>query len=278
MADELFKAILTNGWRQGSVLSRDLVTAAGLPIESEERQYYVVVSHSCDLTNPDSKKERNAEVIRATVTSKRSEIGNFKSAKSPRVLTFEAAGTTETHLITFIEDRKFVPRHLFLEHFPNDEIRIPRNSVNLLALWMARRYRRPELPTEFINRLRPKFADLLRLTKDSGPSFSEVLISLNEWDELPTHLPYMFELKAVLECPDECWTSSEEIEHAYPEEANDWLKEISKLLNHGLEGVKLQAAGVDWEHEVPLTVFKGFKTFDLAYVSFEAGDFEAFRP
>jgi hypothetical protein len=66
-ANQQFDSILKNGWRQGSIASQELALATKLPIEEATQQYYVVVSHSCDLTNPRTDFEPKVELVRADV-------------------------------------------------------------------------------------------------------------------------------------------------------------------------------------------------------------------
>jgi len=118
LADQQFDSILKNGWRQGSIASQELVLAAKLPIEEQIRQYYVVVSHSCDLTNPRTDFEPKVELVRADVTPAIDR--DSVSARSPRklALTARGAANAEICLLAQIETRQFVDRNLFITQPP----------------------------------------------------------------------------------------------------------------------------------------------------------------
>jgi len=246
------------------VLSPELVTAAGLPIEDGIAQHYLVVSHSCDLTNPKAEWEPYVEVLRAEETATLDR--GCASARTPRKLALPATGhnSKEVPLLVRIETRQFVPRALFITHRPNPDLRLPDEAVTMLAIWMSRRYRRPEMPTEFINRLGEKnYIAFKNLGRKHRTTFSRVLISLNSWEELESGLIYEVQILALL-------SPSQTISKA----AKEWATTVDGLLSNGVEGVNAHLTEVKSESAVSIATLRQFRTFDFDFLSFAAGEFD----
>jgi hypothetical protein len=267
-----FDAIFKNGWRQGSVLDQDTVSAAGLPLTEASEEYYVILTHSCDLTRSEANTERKIEVVRARVPSRDENLGNFKSAKNPRMIVFQANVSDETvDLIAGIETREFVDRSLLINYRPHAQVRVPGESVQMLARWMARRYSRPAFPNEFNRRLRPILEKFGRLAKRCGKDFSEIRISLSSWDELEPNQIYQAKCLVILKCPNNC---SGEESHPFSKDTNDWAKGANDLLK-GFSGIEFKPSEMRWEHEISILDYKNFALFDLEFISLETKDFEA---
>ncbi|MGA8657134.1 MAG: hypothetical protein WB586_13395 [Chthoniobacterales bacterium] len=270
MGNRRFERILDNGWRQGSILSEQLVAAAELPVERTSKHYYLVVSHSCDLTNPKADLEPFVEVLRADVTD--SFVKACASARTPRMLALIArdANGVEIDLLTRIETRRFVPRELFITHQPNSDLKLSANSVEMLATWMARRYRRPELPSELINRLGDKIGKLRELGKKYGAIFDRILISLSSGEELLKNQRYQVKFLALLRSGRDSSSS----DFTIPQSAKQWATAVDTLLSEGLRGIDVELTEVKSEDEVPLSILREYKTFDLDFISFDVGDFD----
>jgi hypothetical protein len=264
VVDGQFDSILKNGWRQGSIASQELVLAAKLPIEEQIRQYYLVASHSCDLTNPKSDLEPKVELVRADVTTaaERESI----SARSPRKLALTArnAINTEICLLAQIETRQFADRNLFIAQRPDPDLRLSDQSVKMLAIWMSRRYRRPELPTELVNRLgKNKYDKFKELGRKNRILFSRILISLSSWEELENDQKYRVKILALL-------PSGEMI----PEPAKQWAAKVDLLFSDGPEGVEAELTQVELESDVAISILQEFRPVDFDFLSFAAGEFD----
>ena len=262
-AEQQFDSILENGWRQGSILSQELVVAADLPIQNSPVQYYIVVSHSCDLTNPRADCEPVAEVLRAELTTAFDK--GSASARTPRKLALLAIGIgdTEVPLLVKIETRQFVGRELFLAHRPHPDIRLPADQVTMLAIWMSRRYRRPELPTEFVNRLGENYVAFKNLGRRHRATFSRILISLSSWAELAEDQVYRVKVLGLL-APSQTISKS----------AMDWATTVDTLLSKGVEGIEAELTDIESESNVSIATLRQFRTFDFDFLSFSAGEFD----
>jgi len=262
-AEQQFGLILKNGWRQGSVVSHELVRAASLPIEGPQQQQYLVVSHSCDLTNPRGDLEPKVDVVRADVMP--GPRMDFESSQNPRQLTLRAQTSAggEVFLLVRIATRQLVDRHLFISSRPNLDLWLADKDVKMLALWMSRRYKRPELPTEFVNRLGDKFEKFKKLGRKNKAIFSRILIYLSSWQELEVDQIYKVKLLALLP-PDV----------AIPQAAKEWATAVDVLLGDGPRGLEAEPTQVASESEIAVSDLRPFKPIDFDYLSFAAGEFD----
>jgi hypothetical protein len=262
-AEQQFDLILKNGWRQGSVVSHELVRAANLPIEEAHQQHYLVVSHSCDLTNPRADLEPKVDVVRAEVTPAPEKDSD--SSRNPRQLTLRArtAAAAEVSLLVGIATRQFLDRHLLITHQPSSDLWLPGDEIKLLALWMSRRYKRPELPTAFVNRLGNKFDKFKKLGRKNRTTFSRILISLNSWEELEEDQKYRVKLLGLLP-PDV----------AIHQAAKDWATAVDVLLAEGIRSLEVEQTQVASESEVAISDLRPFKPIDFDFLSFASGEFD----
>jgi hypothetical protein len=262
VADPQFDSILGKGWRQGSIADQALAHVAGLFLEDPGKQHYVVVSHSCDLTNPKAELEPLVEVLRADVTEKLEAASS--SARTPRrlALVAEDVDGTAVPLLMQMETRSFFSRELLISHHPNPDLHLSENAVKLLAIWMSRRYRRPELPTELVTRLGPQYGKFKDQGRKQRTTFSRILISLNSWEELPREQTYRAKILALLP-PDQTMNQA----------ARTWATTVDALLSD-LPGVEVELTQVESESDVPISILREFRPLDFDFLSFAAGELD----
>lgn len=261
-ADQQFDSILENGWRQGSIANPELARVAGLAIQDPGSQLYIVVSHSCDLVNPKPDLEPMVELLRADITAKLDKAST--SARTPRRLALVAkrTGGADVPLLLQIETRSFVSRDLLISHRPDPNLRLSDGAVKLLAVWMSRRYRRPELPTELVNRMGTQYGRFKDEGRKHRTTFSRILISLNSWEELPKNAIYRVKILALLH-PDE----------TVHQVARTWATTVDALLSD-LPGVELELTQVESESDVPISILREFRPLDFDFLSFAAGELD----
>jgi hypothetical protein len=262
-AEEQFSSILGNGWRQGSIANQELVAAASLPIETSPKQYYLVVSHSCDLTNPKPDLEPFVEVLRADVTADGKDVAFTRSPRKIALVAKDAEGS-DVPLLVRIETRQLVRRELLITNRPDPTLWLPDDAVKILAIWMSRRYRRPELPTELLNRIGgQKYDKFKKLGKKSGATFSRILISLSSWDELRKDQKYQAKIVGLLPPgPD------------IPQAAKEWATAVDTLLSNGVEGLEMELTQIESESDMQVSTLREYRILDLDFVSFAAGEFD----
>jgi hypothetical protein len=213
--------------------------------------------------------EPKAEVVRAERTAAPEKA--FASTRSPRKLALmaqDSAGNAVC-LLAQIETRQFVDRNLFVTHKPDPDLQLFDDALKLLAIWMSRRYRRPELPTALQNRFGKKFGKLKELGQKSGAMFSRMFISIRPWDELPANQNYQVKILALLPAAQNHLADEDSV----PPEAKNWAI-AADLLLEGVEGVEAELTEVKSESAVSIATVRQYRIFDLDFVSFDAGEFD----
>jgi hypothetical protein len=262
-AEQQFHLILKNGWRQGSIISSELAREAKLPTEETCEQHYIVTSHSCDLTNPGADAEPIVDVVRADVIPAPEQ--NSESSKNPRKLVLKAQTPpgNEICLLARIATRQSIERHLFIRYQPDARIWLPADEIKMLALWMSRRYKRPELPTQFVNRLGKKYEKLKKLSRKAESTFSRILVSLNSWEELSEDQQYKVKFLGLLKPGVDV-----------PQAAKEWATQIDRLLDEEIQGLEIEPAQVESESDLPISTLRDYKPFDFDYLSFAHGELD----
>jgi hypothetical protein len=135
-------------WRQGHILTADVIASLRLAPDSDPAQHVgVVVTHDCDLAqSPD------VEPVVEVIVGHRVESGNgnFTHGKNPRRLHLSAV---EAGTIIWIEltatARQSVPKQDLVKHAPSATSLLDSSGLNTLQHWLAARYRRSAFPDAF---------------------------------------------------------------------------------------------------------------------------------
>ena len=159
------------GWRQGGfVQQKDLPTLICLypDVGITEDIYLVVASQSCDIAHAQE------PMIEFMIARKKDKMdGNFAHNKHPRKLHIEAIVDNEGQIERLSLEIKAHEKICLLKDdfpeslIPESYIELELNSLKEFVAWLAGRYQRPALPTEFDRRFDEKWK------KDKRRKFTE---------------------------------------------------------------------------------------------------------
>jgi hypothetical protein len=108
-------ALLESGWRQGTVLPRELVPEGVLPSSIGTDAKLLIISHDCDLVNPSYELEPFLEFLVMRPRTAEARDGRLFNRKNPRRLQFEAEdlGTPSAFMkSTFTKSTAWIGRFL----------------------------------------------------------------------------------------------------------------------------------------------------------------------
>ena len=141
------------GWRQGSV-----VTASEHPltnyVEDAGEDIFIIAPYSCAVVNEDfGKKEPLLELIRFKPSN---QDRQFQKGRSPRTLQLTVLQKNSPSFFNAdIHDRHFVPHEILVGKRPSEKYHLTDDEIRIFNLWLAKRYTRSVLPTEFNRRAAP---------------------------------------------------------------------------------------------------------------------------
>lgn len=253
------------GWRQGSIFKDEdaIALAKDMGFEADFKFYVVVSSQSCDIANNNQELEPYVEVYFARGDLEEMN-GNFQYNKSARLLHTKFLQRTEDNDLTqekFIEmkafDKQFVSKDWFIENSPDGRRAFEDYDARNFADWLAARYARPALPSEFnrrINEADPK-GKLRKRAKKASNQLSGMYVEIYPFEEIGEEEQYRVNLLGTL---------------AADYEGN--IDDAESVLESHAD--TLRAAGMDVtsrlakEDEISIALIRRFKRFyydDLSY-------------
>lgn len=177
-------------WRQGTLLSKESMSALLPDAVADGFEVAVVVSHDCDLAQSAS-EEPFVEVILARYLDIANEDGNYSFAKNPRVLHVPLRQQASPFVLELLAgDKVKFPKEGDggLAHHEPDQLRLSADQVNTLQHWLAARYRRAAFPDEFDRRLNRETKlrdDLAKILKPLGNEIVSIFFDVDEGKEIP---------------------------------------------------------------------------------------------
>jgi hypothetical protein len=161
--------ILTNGWRQGSIVPADLVDSLRQDGEAEipGDALLLVASHDCDVTNASFTAEPDVEFLVARPVAQVN--GTFTRGKNPRRLHLEILTPDGPRPFDLAAGDRFrMSRRQLLGRRPREGYAVQPQERRFLARWLAKRYDRAAFPAAFDARRRPIQDRLRRLLGRTG--------------------------------------------------------------------------------------------------------------
>lgn len=245
--------IRRQGWRQGSILLPEHLalperTALGLPADA----LLLVLSHDCDLVQPDFDKEPHVELLVLHPIARAD--GNFAHGRHPRTLDFtlgEASFRASCH------ERHRLPRTCLVTCSPSEAHPVNDALCDLVTQWIAKRYTRPAFPDAFNVRLSRDHRAIKRYFQTHGHHFRNVLINCDPRnDELTDGAPYQVVVWLVLALGA---TLS-------PHDRQQRVVELEKLLA-ACPGIEIGDCRIVTEDDVTLAHLRYLAPWDFDYLT-----------
>ncbi len=168
-------AIRTNGWRQGSLLlPANLPREVVASLDLADGALLYVLTHDCDLVQPDFEKEPSVEFLVVVPISKAD--GNYLHGRHPRiidVLTKGGAFRASCH------SRTVLKREILCSIRPAGGPAFDDYTRDVISQWISKRYIRPAFPDAFNFRLRHQGKAIQKFLKEHGHRFRQILVACN---------------------------------------------------------------------------------------------------
>ncbi len=146
------------GWLQGSIVSQDQMEILSSNFDALSNDTFLIVaSQSCDVANK-SEKTIEFSIARKVVSLD----GNYTFNKNPRRLHVSATtneaelGVPEIHLELLAHEKVSIPKDRLFSLgvlTPCDSTSLKEGIIDNYVDWLASRYKRPALPSEFDRRV-----------------------------------------------------------------------------------------------------------------------------
>lgn len=255
------------GWRQGAII-KDEDTENFLSrteIDSTGDEVLIVASQSCDIAFNDLALDPYIEI---SVARKIPDLnGNMTFNKNPRVLHTAISIRTqdndvlEQQYIECLASLKIQIDKQFLVGFKPDNNRvIEQQQIEHYAKWLASRYSRPALPTEFNDRIAK--VDPRDKRKKKGKAANEALsgiyVEIFPYSELPENEDYKVNLLGLVPAD---FDGNLQI-------AQKALDEYAEILREARMDVTVV---LQRENEVSIATIKRFKRFYYDHLSYKDG-------
>lgn len=248
--------LCAQGWRQGSVLPRDLAldlsTEANFAVALAALDLLVLVSHDCDICQGDIDKEPWAELLVIRGITRRP-LGDRSYMKSPRVLEFEAhVGTSTGFYRVSASERWFAPRERLSGSSPSGHLGT--QPHDLIPSWLSRRYIRQAFPDAFNDRLKAASKDIARhLSAPGGDSLYAIFLVLDD-EEFPPETEYRVVLRGTM-------LEADFADHVRRTEAQLALDGVASAMD-GCAGIVVTDSALVPESEVTLHDVRLMKRWD----------------
>lgn len=258
--------IKQHGWQQGSVLGRCLAArardAAPGGVSCSEADWFVVISHDCDILNKKRENEPVVEILRAEVQSLDPGVKTNRSqtlwGRNPRKLTVEEVDEATRFALTFKAHERWPLDRMLLATEPPLR-RMSSSSPRLIAEWLAKRYIRSAFPTAFDERWHDKMKDWVELLRRHQAAILGIYLQLSTHDELPDDQPYHCDLVVAA--------------HKARVGLPGWATEKAQLENEieqfwkQCDGIECDGVDVLGPDELTLETIQKYQRFDADWVS-----------
>lgn len=176
-------------------LATRLAATAPAPIEPTENQLVVVVSHDCDVCQPDLTKEPWVDLVVVDVLD-RAVDGALTFGKNPRLLEFQAdiGGRLMAGRVS-AGGRWQAPRARLIESGPSGYLNtIP---AGIIPAWLSRRYIREAFPDEFNRRWEPVKRELRHVLTTQAHDLNAIYLVMDDV-ELPEGTDYLLVMRGTM--------------------------------------------------------------------------------
>jgi len=255
--DQITEEIRQKGWRQGSIITaeqNEVNSLEQMGLVPKDYTHWLLLSHDCDIVHHDFENEPHVEIMAARFVD--SSDGNLLHGKNPRRLQLKMG---EQWIEFHVGTRKFIERRHLANLAPDRSIALPRDAVQSLAGWVARRYVRVGLPDSFNNRLQVQLKNINKLMAKEGSSICTVYVLLSDDIELPEEKDYRIDIVAAMRDEDHDQTEKRtEVEKAL----GTFCQVLSKC-----RGIKVENSQVRPERNISLTDIRYLRRMEFDYMS-----------
>lgn len=251
------------GWRQGAVLGPKLAerARAGKPsgIEVDASDWFIVVSHDCDVVNHQLDKEPTVELLRARVFKSGAPDKQQLWGRNPRSLELLVEGSKSACLLRMrVHERWTIPRESLMEEEPL--LVLEEKPRRAIAEWLAKRYIRAAFPSSFDARWRLELRAWTKLLQKHSELLQGVYLRLSTLKELPPETPYRLHFMVAVPAARAAQSDWAQRKDALELEIESFWNRFS-----GIECVGVEARGTD---DLTLAEIEAYLRFDADWVSF----------
>lgn len=192
-----------HNWRQGAAVSLRMpglcITDYKIDPPLGEQDALLMICHDCDICCQEREEEPTFECMPARRIAEADFDGNLLAGRSPRRLQLRL-GDGEVYALR-ANERLMVARELFEQTDCNSPA-ISRENLDVLRLWLRRRYDRTSLPTELVERMRKVDKILHKKLKARGDAVCTVWLKVDPEGELGNDESYTVEFYFVMNVDD----------------------------------------------------------------------------
>lgn len=257
-------------WRQGSIISRDLIQGATdaicLPRSIPADSLFILISQDCDIVYKRYDIEPFIEFLVATRTEAIGKNKGLQWGKHPRRFQFSITRQDNGTLFEIdINDRYRAPRQILLSKLP--EQRLDRTLTEAIGRWVAKRYTRAAFPDEFNRRTDAARDSLADLFKKRGDLILSIHIRIEPEDiELPETENYRIMLYVI--CERQTW------EDPSSRSAATKLVEQIGIKLRACDGILVDESVLVPEHRFTLEDLRQTDRWDYDYLTYRGGSTE----
>jgi hypothetical protein len=200
----------SHSWRQGVILPVDLpgldIRQLVLDPQLKKEDILVLISQDCDICCRSTMDEPDVELLVGRRTMATVPVGNYSHGKNPRKLELLIESSDRQAVYSFaVHERQFISRTLLAESDREPNGKIGKNNLSVVRQWMARRYIRTALPTNFNTRTHEQRGRIEKKLRTLGNVVRSIHIRLGSQFELPDEELYAIDVVLLIdpkECPD----------------------------------------------------------------------------
>lgn len=245
--------IRANKWRQGCILLPEvLAPALRKELRLEANSLLYILTHDCDLVQPNFSKEPYVEVL---VLRQIIDVdGSFVHGKNSRLLDLQIG---ESSYRASCHERHGLDRKLLAQSNPSEVHSIGEGTIDMIAEWMSKRYVRPAFPDEFNRRLGRESARIRKFFKKHGKDFNRIYIICDPLkEELKEDTSYHLSVWLVLN-DDDC----------SPESMQEVVTSLEQILG-GCAGIEIGDCYAVNESELTLAHLRVMSLWDFDYLTY----------
>lgn len=245
------------GWRQGSILPTQVVNSLISQINTEftigSEDLLIVASQSCDIA---SAKEDYIELSIARVIDAEKFNKQYAHNRSARILhTKINFSDEEIAVCLFAHEKIQIKKSLIGESEPSPKVLFER-GIDEYASWLADRYKRPALPTNFDQQLQQSKKKRKKIAEKANDYLLGIYVQIYPNTEIEAGQVYSVNLLGIIETAD------------HREDALQSLKKYADLMSKA--GMEVTEPNVFMEEEISLATFRQYQRINFDYLSYEA--------